>query len=209
MSNVSIGVMWYPRKQEAFEKMEQSIGEPFTVYPDFDTFKFKTKQPVKFLGGNVGCFKHYYRVLEDLCNSESEYVAVFSDDVIYFNGWLERALQGFTDGVGYVACYVPNELAKRHEMVQGWNEIKGGWNDIYGGGFVFKREIAKELLQHPFILNHLENYEANQQIDLAIPESVFQMGLKQMFHIPSLMNHIGHSSTIGHKHTHDNVGAGW
>jgi len=58
-------------------------------------------------------------------------------------------------------------------------------------------------------LNHLENYEANQQIDLAIPESVFQMGLKQMFHVPSLMNHIGHSSTIGHKHTHDNVGAGW
>jgi len=207
--SVNIGVMWYPRKQEAFEKMSQSIGEPFTVYPDFDTFKFKTEQPVKFLGGNVGCFKHYYRVLTDLCKSDSEYVAVFSDDVIYFNGWLERALQGFTEGVGYVACYVPTELAKRHEMAQGWNEIKGGWNDVYGGGFVYKRETALKLLQHPFILNHLANYEANQQIDLAIPQAMFEMGLKQMFHVPSLMNHIGHTSTIGHKHTYDNRGSGW
>lgn len=201
--------MWYPRKKEVFRQMEQSIGVPFTVYPDFEVFKFKTEQEVKYLGGNVGCFKHYHRVLTDLCNSDADYVGVFSDDLVYKKGWLDEAVKELKDGVGFVACYVPKGVRNRFNWSNGWHELKGGWDTAYGGGYLFRKDVAIELLKHPFIINHLNNYEANQQIDHAFPEAVHQMGLKQMFHVPSFINHIGISSTIGHLHTPDNVGAGW
>ena len=200
--NVKIGVMWYPRKEETFKQMEQSIGLPFTVYPDYDTFAHNTVNEIKHLGGNVGCFKHYYRVLADICKSEAEYVAVFSDDILFRQDWLNTVVAGLKEDVGFVACYVPNELKRRFRWSQGWYEVKGGWDKTYGGGYVFRRETALKILEHPFIINHRDNYAKNQQIDHAIPEAVHRMGLKQMFYVPSLIKHIGYTSTIGHKHTH-------
>lgn len=194
--------MWYPRKKETFPKMEKSIGHPFTVYPDYDTFPHKTSNEVKFLGGNVGCFKHYYRVLEDLCKSDAEYVVVLSDDILFADNWIDIAVSGLKEDVGFVAMYVPNELRRRFKWQKdGWYEVKGGWDKTYGGGYAYRRETALKMLEHPFMINHRDNYEKNQQIDHCIPEVSHRMGLKQMFYCPSLLKHIGYESTLGHVHT--------
>lgn len=207
--SIKIGVMWYPRKVEVFHKMKQSIGVDFTVYPDYETFKHQ-HESVKHLGGNVGCFKHYYRVLADLCNSDADYVAVFSDDVEYRLGWVDIALEKLQeDNLGFVSCYVPREIKHRFRLRNGWTKINKGWAGTYGGGYVFKRDVAQKILEHPFVIKHRDNYKKNQQIDHAIPQAVYEMGLDQWFYVPSLMNHIGYSSTIGHTHHNGNVGAGW
>ena len=208
----TIGITWIPRGREYFSKSIKTIDhDNVIIYPDGYEFPFPTKYEVRNLGDNIGCFKHYYRVLEDLVNNtDSEVVGIFADDLLYRKGWIQEAIKPLMDSsVGYTVCYVPNGLKIRNGWRDGWNEFDGGWHNVFGGGFLFRKEVAKQILQHPFILNHLANYKQNQQIDLAIPEAMKQIGLKQLFHVPSFINHIGLVSTIGHKHQSWMKGAGW
>jgi GR25 family glycosyltransferase involved in LPS biosynthesis len=101
---INIGIMWFPRKRETFKDMQKSIGVPFTVYPDSKEFKHETENPVKYLGEHAGCFKHYYRVLEDLCKSDADYVAVLSDDILFKDDWVNVAISGLKKDVAFVAC---------------------------------------------------------------------------------------------------------
>lgn len=208
----TIGITWIPRHREYFPTSIKTIDhDNVIVYPDGYDFTHPTTLPVRKLGDNVGCFKHYYRVLTDLVeNTDADIVGIFADDLLYRKGWIKEAIKPLEDeSVGYTVCYVPNGLRIREKMYHGWNDVNGGWDNIFGGGFLFRKEIAKKVLQHPFMLNHLENYKKNEQIDLCVPETVKRMGLKQMFHVPSFINHIGLVSTLGHKHESWMKGSGW
>lgn len=208
--SVKISVMWYPRKIDTIQQSLKTIGNvDVTIYPDCNKEPPVNGFDVVHLGGNVGCFKHYYRTLEHLCDSDADIVGVFSDDIVYSRNWQNKAIQNFKEGIGFVSCYVPIGLAHRYTWRRGVHELNKGWAGSWGGGYVFKKEVAKELLQHPFIINHRDNYKANQQIDHAIPEAMFQMGLKQLYYCPSLTDHIGRTSTIGHGWREIDRGAGW
>ena len=208
----TIGITWIPRAREYFAKSIKTIDHKnVIVYPDGYDFPFPTPLEVRNLGDNVGCFKHYYRVLTDLVeNTDSDIVGIFADDLLYSKGWIEKAVKPLEDNkVGYTVCYVPNGLKIRNGWRDGWNELNGGYASSWGGGYLMKKEIARQVLKHPFVLDHLNNYKKNQQIDHAIPEAIFQMGLRQLFHVPSFINHIGLKSTLGHKHNSWDKGAGW
>jgi hypothetical protein len=209
-----IGIRWYPRKVETFQQTQHSIDfKNVTVYPDGHEFTHRTDFDVKYLGDHAGCFKHYYRTLEDLCKTDADVIGCFSDDMLYFKDWLSIAHQQFKRDpyTGYLACFTPRGVAKRFGFThrKGWHQINGGWASSWGGGYLFKRKTAIKILKHPFIQQHLKNYEANQQIDHAIPEAVHQMGLHQYLHNPSLMQHIGKFSTIGHQHRKIDDAIGW
>lgn len=208
-SRVELGMMWVPRERETVNVSEKWIGRPITIYPDGYKYKHYTTNKIVELGENVGCFKHYYRVLSDLVKKDCDIVGVLSDDIIYKDNWLETALTGFDSNTGFVAIYTPKGMGFGFNLKDGWNTINKGWGGTWGGGYLFKKEVAIKLLEHPFILNHLENYAKNQQIDHAIPEAIFQMGLDQKFHAPSLCNHIGYTSTIGHTHRSVDNAYGW
>jgi hypothetical protein len=207
---VSVGVMWFPRKDETIKESIRTIGKvDVSIYPDCDLTPPIEGFNVVSLGGNVGCFKHYYRALEHLCNTDADIVGVSSDDVVYARNWHNKAIQHLNEGAGFVSCYVPRGLAHRYTWRRGVHELNKGWSASWGGGYLFRKDVALKLLQHPFILNHRDNYKANQQIDHAIPEAIYQMGLKQLYIVPSLMNHIGRNSTIGHSWREIDKGAGW
>jgi len=208
----TIGITWIPRGREYFSKSIKTIDhDNVIIYPDGFEFPIPTKYEVRNLGNNVGCFKHYYRVLHDLVhNTDADVVGIFADDLLYRNGWVQEATEKLKDeSIGYVACYVPNGLAIRNGWKSEWNEFDGGWDNVFGGGFMMRKEVAIQVLEHPFILDHLANYKKNQQIDLAVPEAMKRIGLKQVFRLPSFINHIGLRSTIGHKHHSWMKGAGW
>ena len=208
-----VGITWLPRKVETFQQMQHSIKfDNCIVYPDGVKFTHRTDFEVMELGENKGCFKHYYRVLKDLYeNADAELIAIFPDDVIFKEGWLSLVHQQFRKNpyIGYLACYTPKGMRHLVTGRTGWHEIKGGWAKSWGGGYVYRRNVVGKLLKHPFILNHLDNYEKNQQIDHAIPEAIHQMGLIQMIHNPSLLQHVGKFSTIGHKHRPIDNALGW
>ena len=163
----------------------------------------------------LGCFRHYARCLGWLVDQskEGDIVAVLPDDLIYIDGVdIQKSIQQALnpDLVGYCAIYTPKELGRRNRWkFGGWQPVSGGWDSSYGGGYFFRREVAEKVLGHPFFIDHRDNYEKNQQIDHCIPEVIHRLGLKQLFHVPSLSKHIGLTSTIGHVHTEAEEPWGW
>ena len=201
-----IGIRWFPRKVETFQQMQHSIGhKECIVYPDGVEFPHRTDFEVRMLGDNVGCFKHYYRTLEDLLKTDAEIIGSFPDDIIFKDGWLSLAHQQFRKNpyIGYLACFTPRGILGIQRQItgrKGWQEIKCGWATSWGGGYLYRREVLEQILKHPYIIEHRDSYEKNQQIDHAIPEVIHRLGYLQFVHNPSLMKHIGKFSTIGHSH---------
>jgi hypothetical protein len=212
LMKVKIGIRYYPRKQETILRSLKTIGNirPI-IYPDGVEYPFPNQYEIRNLGNNVGCFKHYYRTLEDLVKEDADIVGCFSDDIHYRKDWLNTALQGFEKpNVGFVSCYVPRGVAERYSWKRhGFHRLNKGWASTWGGGYLFRKEIAIELLNHPFMIRHRDTYKKNQQIDHCLPEVMRRIKKKQLFHVPSLMTHIGHTSTIGHQHRPEDVGVGW
>ena len=106
----TIGITWIPRGREYFAKSIKTIDhDNVIIYPDGFDFPFPTRYEVRNLGDNVGCFKHYYRVLEDLVhNTDADVVGIFADDLLYRKGWVQTATEKLKDeSIGYVACYTP------------------------------------------------------------------------------------------------------
>ena len=139
----TIGITWIPRSREYFAKSIKTVDhDSVIIYPDGFDLIHPTTYAVRRLGDNVGCFKHYYRVLEDLVNNtDADVVGVFADDILYKKGWIQKATEKLTDeSVGYVACYTPKGLAIRNKFKGGWNQINGGWDSIFGGGFLIDRD---------------------------------------------------------------------
>ena len=73
---IEIGITWFPRKVETFHQSQATINhDNVTIYPDGVEFPHRTDFTVKTLGDHRGCFKHYYRTLEDLCKTDADVVA--------------------------------------------------------------------------------------------------------------------------------------
>lgn len=205
-----IGIIAAPRSKNMLE-----ITVPSIRYAGFTDDIHVFAEPETFIGNidvevhenieRLGCFKNYHNALSWLVeNSNNPYIIVFSDDFIYSRGTCNALLNRLYDcdyDWGYHALYTPSGMRYLTKVKRGWNEVQGGWKKSYGGLYVYQTHIAKKIIEHDFYQNHLHNYEANQQIDHAIPETVFQLGLAQYFHNPSFADHIGFESTIGHKHT--------
>jgi len=215
---IRIAVMHVPRAHEVVGEsiisLKNNSRGVITLMPDgsHSVDHVKTELDIKAfnIGKQVGCFKHYARCLEYLTNISqgNDIVAVLPDDLIYRNlDGIEKALK---PNVGYCAIYTPHELGRRNRWkFGGWQESKGGWDSSYGGGYFFRASTVRKILEHPFFIDHRDNYKENQQIDHCIPEVVHQLGLKQLFHVPSLSKHIGLTSTIGHEHTEAEEPWGW
>ena len=198
-----------PRKRETWQRAIDNLlsefktyGVDVVLYPDGCDLDYHFF-PSKPTETRIGCFKNYARALTDLCNSDADIVSVLPDDLMWYKGGADTIMDGIasTNNIGYCAAYTPHLLGKRERMRRGWNEVKGGYYSSYGGAYFFPTDVARQVVAHPFFVNHRDNYAPNQQIDHCIPEVMHQLGKVQMFHAPSLVNHIGMTSTIGHRHT--------
>jgi hypothetical protein len=204
----AIGITYVPRKTETVRGSVNSLLEvsarhevDLSFYPDGCEMHhhFVPAYPTP---ERVGCFRNFARALTHLCESGADVVAVMPDDVLYYPFAFAHISEGLTtQNIGYCAAYTPRLLGQRERMKRGWNEVKGGYYSSYGGGYFFPIDVARAVIAHPFFINHRDNYAPNQQIDHCIPEVVHQLGLRQLFHGPSLIQHVGLTSTIGHKHT--------
>lgn len=207
---ISIGITHVPRQSETLGQSLKSFpsGAEYIIYPDGT---HAVGGPSKCLGKRVGCFRHWHRVLADLCETDFDAVGIMPDDVIYnMHIWQTITPMLSEIGTGYVATYLPIGMANRYGWRRsGWCLCNKGWASSWGGGYVFPIDVARSLIAHPYIIDHRDNYAANQQIDHAIPEAIHRMGLNQWYRYPSLLKHIGHTSTIGHRHTANEGAAGW
>lgn len=159
----------------------------------------------------LGAFRNYHRALLRAIDSGADIVGVLPDDYLYAPNW-HYVVSGKMQeaGIGYCNIYVPRGVGDRYRFKRGWNKCNKGWAGTWGTGYLFPLEVAKQIVNHPFYLAHLNgelsgeglaNYEFNKRIDHCIPEVVNQLGFDQWYFAPSLTEHIGKTSTLGHKHT--------
>jgi len=204
----AIGITYVTRQRETVRGSVNSLlevsarhGVDLRFYPD-GCEMHPDFIPAYPSGTRLGCFKNFARTLAHLCESTADVVAVLPDDLLHYPECFDRISEGLTtSNVGYCAAYTPKLLGQRERMKRGWNEVKGGYYSSYGGAYFFPIEVARQVIAHPFFINHRDNYAPNQQIDHCIPEVVHQLGYRQLFHGPSLTQHVGLTSTIGHRHT--------
>ena len=215
--SLTFAVTWCPRQTETLPLTAFTFDPDIRhiIYPDghrlpwvMDEYEQRT------LGNQAGCFRHWYRVLTDLVNNtDSDYVGIIPDDVIFKEPILSKAIEPLqTDRDGYAALYTPSGMVMRSARLRlgsGWCEIRGGWGKSWGGCYVFRRSVAERIIKHPRTIRHLNEYKRNQQIDAIVPEVMYQLGLRQWMHNPSLCNHVGMTSTIGHTHTKLESALGW
>ncbi len=211
---ISISIITAPRNRQTLKTSVNSLrrsgfegnitifAEPETKYIPLDGTYWL------FNGKNYGCFKNYTQALHWLVdNSELPYVGVFSDDFTYSRMAYRDACRYISNAneFGSLALYTPTGM-KPIVHKKGANIINEGWGVTWGGNYIFKKEVAKQLLEHPLYVDHYNNYEKNQQIDHLIPKVLKELKLDQLFINPSLCDHIGFNSTIGHTHTHREKG---
>lgn len=177
--------------------------------PDIDLLYLDPLFSVHRNETKLGCFGNYNRALTWMVeNSEAEYIAVLGDDFDWKRATFIMAEQAVKrlNKLGYAALYTPQGVGIRWKLQGGWQEINLGWGNTWGGNYVFKKDVAKQIIDHPYYQKHLETYKKNEQVDHCIPEVIHQLGLNQYFHTPSFCDHIGKISTIGHQHTQNERG---
>jgi len=206
--NIIFGITTCPREVPTFT---QSLTSLYDAAP-IDTAIISYPND-----GTIGALAAYNQTMNELLISAHQlmrkYICVVPDDIVYMPNFLYSMPDEFE---GYHALYTPKGLAERYNFKIGINEIKGGWASSWGGAYVMSVETAERLINNPFWKHHCAgtirspqrylNYAKGKRIDHAIPEVMHRLKLPQMFHAPSLVKHIGLTSTIGHEHTeHENA----
>ena len=159
----------------------------------------------------LGCFRNHHKALTESIASGADVVGVIPDDMLFTNNW-QYIVEGKIkeNNLGSIALYVPKGLGNRYSFKRGWNTCNKGWAGAWGGCYLFPLKVAKEVVSHPFYLSHLNNelpntdkllnYEWNKRVDHCIPEVLFQLGYDQWYYAPSVCEHVGFNSTIGHRY---------
>ena len=208
---IDVAIISAPRKAETLSQSYRSAID--AGFKDIKVFGEPGTIPVGLFHENevrYGAFKNFHQALSYLVEcGESPYVVILSDDIVYCKNAYAivlKALEEHADKpLGYYGLFTSGHDADYVGVTEGWNETKAGW-DCWGGLFIMKKDVAKRMIQQPFYQNHLKNYKANQQIDACVSETLKRMGLPMYIHSPSLAQHIGQSSTLGHYHNESTSG---
>lgn len=158
----------------------------------------------------LGCFKNFYHTHKWLLeNTACDYILVLADDVKYKSTFIQKAFEHIQqiniERMGYLALYTPSGMRQFFNDVHGRTPERvilnygfggGGW----GGCYLMHRKNATRIFRHHAMLDHYENYKANQQFDEIVKECCHQLRLNQYYINPSLFDHIGVTSTIGHQY---------
>jgi hypothetical protein len=145
-----------------------------------------------------GCFDNWRRALLYLLGqTTAPWLLVVQDDAIWAPGAAEallvetRARQDQL--IGFLSPYVTARDVPLGS-VNGWNECRSGW-ELWGAlALCIPRGTARELLKHPRFVNH----RGDQQVDAVVAASMLDLGRPSYVHVPSLVDHVGETSTLGH-----------
>ena len=143
-----------------------------------------------------GCFGNWRYALEQLLTrTDARWLLIVQDDAIWSPGAADvlrgEMLSRQELRTGFLSSYVTGKDVPE-EFVEGWNESRVGW--LFWGALAFcmKRVAAEELLRHPRFVSH----QGTQQVDAVVAASMLDLGLPSFVHVPSLVDHVGETSTL-------------
>lgn len=153
------------------------------------------------------CFKNYNHVVNEMIKDWYDwYVMILQDDFIFepdlSNKILDFVQNYSSDDLWYLCLWTPFSYPDINKYW--WNESRLWWWSRLALYFMHARTM-REMIQHPFYINHLENYKENKQVDACVSETLLQMWKKMFFHNPSLATHIWETSSVWHDDPYVNM----
>lgn len=153
--------------------------------------------------GVLGNWRHCLTWLYE--HSSADYLMVSEDDVAYCRGaraaWEEARYR--SDRVGFWSLYT----AKRYQSLmggeQGWMSLNLGRETWGTQAMCFPRSSAQILLDYRPL--H-EDDQLRGPTDAIVADCFLEAGLPCYYHNPSLTDHLGHISSIGHNWNDLHVG---
>jgi len=143
-----------------------------------------------------GCFGNWKKALKRLLSrTNARWLLILQDDVVWKRGSAEilraqiRSREGHRTGL--LSPYTSSVVVGEH-FVDGWNECCLGWGFWGALAFCMDRDAAKELLRHPRFAEH----GGAREVDAVVAASMLDLGRPSFVHVPSLVDHIGVTSTI-------------
>lgn len=144
-----------------------------------------------------GCFDNWKWALEWLLvGTTASWLMILQDDSIWQSGAAEilrvkmQNRQNLKTGV--ISPYT-SRVVVEDGFVDGWNECHAGWGFWGALSFCMQRNSATELLKHSRFAWHA----GTRQIDAVVVLSMLELERPNFVHLPSLVDHIGTTSTIG------------
>jgi hypothetical protein len=144
-----------------------------------------------------GCFGNWKFALEHLLvHTVSPWLMVLQDDAIWAPDAVTilraKAHDRRNARMGFLSPYTSPVLVTE-EFTDGWNECRAGWGFWGALALCMQRAAAEELLQHSRFANHA----TTRQVDAVVAASMLDLERPSFVHVPSLVDHIGTTSTIG------------
>jgi hypothetical protein len=145
-----------------------------------------------------GCFGNWKHALEYLLSrTTAGWVLIVQDDAIWELGAADELLLAMRARqelrTGFLSPYVISKDVEKGS-IDGWNECRAGWL-LWGAlALCMKRVAAEELLRH----RRFRKHRGTQQVDAVVAASMLDLGRPSFVHVPSLVDHIGATSTLGH-----------
>lgn len=200
-ASIACGMVTAPRKEStvelAYASMVRAGFERPILYAEPDSV-IPTEALVCNRTHTLGCWENYRQSLEYLIahqrNADAYLIA--QDDILFAEDdgsqqlatWLRHALWPF-DGLGVVSLYCPHLYAKE----SGWHRFGKRW--LWGAcAFLWPRESLRHFLATKAV--QWSEKGETRRVDVAVGEWAVQYGAEVWYPSPSLVQHIGHTSTI-------------
>lgn len=202
----AVGMTTAPRLRPTLEESLASLAaagweqprlfvEPETVLPQ----RFRTL-PATWRDDKLGAFPNWYLGLTELFLRQplADVYLMCQDDAIFAVGsraYLEQNLWPAAE-VGVVSIYTPSHWSEGR--TPGFHPVRHGWASWGALAYAFSNPSLRALLADPLFIKHRHHGAADglRNIDSAVGAWCEAAGLPYYIHVPSLVQHIGDTSTI-------------
>jgi hypothetical protein len=191
-----------PTLPRAFTSLrEAGFREDVHVFAEPGTFEHLSRPGdertlVRQNASRRGCFGNWRYALEQLLSrTDAQWLLIVQDDAIWLPGSADvlRAQMHARQELptGFLSPYVTSKDVLG-EFVDGWNECRTGWFFWGALAFCMKRDDAEALKRHQRFVGH----QGTEQVDAVVSASMLDLGRPSFVHVPSLVDHIGETSTL-------------
>lgn len=207
--NWAVGVTTAPRRIPTVDQTLESLAQAgwnaprLFVEPCESPSPLFENYPASYRVQTLGAFPNWYLGLSELylCEPHADAYLMCQDDGLFAYGlreYLEETLWP-SSPVGVVSLYCP--CHEHMEDVVGYSEIDRGWQAWGAVAYVFSNPGLRELLSDSMVLNHRHHGpdEGLKNIDSIVGSWCQRRQLPYFVHVPTLVQHIGKTSTIRKK----------
>jgi hypothetical protein len=204
--NWSVGVTTAGRKQPTLDRtltgLAQAGWERPRLFADADACVHErwARLPSSRRDEQLGAFANWYLALAEMVmrNPHADGYLLCQDDVIFCRGlraYLERSLWP-AERIGVVSLFCPTHFGRGKP--KGFHVEDRGWDAAGAQAYLFSYASAEALLASPLVLRHRHSGPAggSRNIDSIVGLWCRETRLPYFVHVPSLVEHVGATSTI-------------